>query len=499
MKRFLSRLLVIFFCISLAACNADQNTPAANSGTNETSGLSTAEISGEITVSCYNTMRYKSFLEEAARLFEDKYPETRVNVETFSAMPEINTANQDNRNMTAIQMQDDPQGRADYISRINTSLMSGEGADILAMDVLPVHKYADGGQLENLSGYMEADSDFNRSDYRKNILDAVEYKGGTWFLPMDYTFNYYAYDSTLLQGDQTASFGTGSAFTIEQLIELAGASFDGETKLFNSPDYVRGPNAGMFGQMLNESYTSFVDLESKSANFNAGGFAKLLETVKEYSGLGYIPQGVTGQKEASAIMQQQPTQQTDRYFFKLEDNFSLMQQFNKNSGRKMMIRTAGDGGGIKDDDEIAGIQADKDGNVPFEFEQAYGLNKNSKNKRTAWAFLKFLLSEEMQTSTKLSPVALPINNAARQQKAELLISGAFMGEGRELDDTLKEVLRQYTEAVEQLSDQINCYKIKDTIVNDMIAAEVQYFFDGSKTSDDVANVLQNKVELYLGE
>lgn len=504
MKRILVLSLALAMLAGLYACApgaSPEKTAAQGAQTASANDILSQAVGGEITVSCYDTMLYQAFLEEAAQLFEAKYPGVKVKVETFSAMPEIKTSEQNGNRVSMIQMQDDPQGRADYINKVNTSLMGGTGADILAMDILPIHKYAASGQLENLNAYMDGDPDFNRADFRENILDAVKYNGGTWFMPLDYSFNFYAYDSTLLSADKAASFGTGSAFATEQLIDLAKDGFDAQSspKLFNMPSYVQSISAGMFGQLLKEKYASFVDVQNKKANFADGSFAALLKAVKEYAERGYIPEGMTGQKDAEAMIGKGAQPPADRYSFKEKNCFMLTQQYNKNSGRRMMIMSSGALSGIDEDDEVAGIQANADGSVPFTFQQAYGINANSKNKQTAWAFIKFLLGEEMQLSTKLTPTALPMRNAVRAKKAELILSGAFMGRGEELDDAQKEVLRQYSEAVEQLSDQINTYVFEDTVVNDMIAAEAQYFFDGSKSAEDVANVLQNKVNLYLSE
>jgi ABC-type glycerol-3-phosphate transport system substrate-binding protein len=165
----------------------------------------------------------------------------------------------------------------------------------------------------------------------------------------------------------------------------------------------------------------------------------------------------------------------------------------------MLIENRGSPGGTDNDDEIAGIQANADGTVPFDFTQGYGINANAKNKRTAWEFLKFLLSNEMQLSTALSPVALPINNAARQEKAELVLSGVFMDRRAPLDDRQREVLQNYTAAVETLSDQINGYIFQDQIIMDMISQEVYNFFSGEKTAEEAARTLQNKADLYLNE
>lgn len=513
MKKTTAFILSLVILVSMTACGSGANP--ASSGVQETASGSpsassiadiSGEITGEITVSSYDTMQYKAFLDEAAKLFEEKYPGTKVNVETFSAMPEIKTSESGGKKMAAITQTDDAQGRTDYINKVNTSLMSGEGADILAMDVLPFHKYADGGQIENLASYMEADPDFNREDYRQNILDAIAYKGGTWLLPLDYTFEYYAYDSTLLAGGEAAGFGTDKAFTAEQLIDVAAPSFDGSSKLFNVTEYTPKGGVGMFNRLLAENYASFADVENKKADFTGGGFVELLNAVKEYAEKGYIPQSVMGKQDAGQIMGGKMQEPTTRYYYKPKNNFSLTQQYNKNSGRKVVMFTAGAEIGIEDDDKVAGIAADKNGNVPFEFGQAYGINSNSKNKQTAWAFLKFLLGEDMQLSTNLSMASLPLHNAAREKKAELVLSGAFInggmfkdGKNVELDSVQQDVLDNYKNAVEQLSGLINTYNVRDSIVDDMISSETRYFFSGEKSADEVAQVLQSKVDLYLNE
>lgn len=505
MKKIMALVLALTLTISLAACGgtgeAGIPSGAEDDRTDETSGqLSlSGEIGGEITISAYDTMQYKAFLEDAAKLFEEKYPGTRVNVETFSAMPEIKTSGQGDKKMVVAQIQDDPQGRQDYINKVNTALMSGEGADILAMDVLPIHQYADSGQLENLAAYMEADPQFSRADYRENILDAIEYKNGTWFLPMDYTFDYYAYDSTLLTGEAASGFGTGSAFTSGELVALAEPAFDGSSRLFNTPHYQKGNGGGMWGNLLAENYTSFIDIQNRTANFDDGSFAALLETVKQYSEQGYIPKGSTGQKDAGEMIRQPKEASADRFFFKPKNAFNLISLFTRNLGMRMNVMAEGDTMAIGDDDEIAGIAAAADGSVPFTYEQAYGINANSQNKETAWAFLKFLLSEEMQLSTSLRPTALPILNSARDKMMETRLTSMMEQQGQSLNEAQLEAIAGYNEAVEQLSDLINAYILEDTVINDMISAEVQFFFDGSKTAEEVANALQNKVSLYLNE
>jgi ABC-type glycerol-3-phosphate transport system substrate-binding protein len=461
------------------------------------SGLFTGELTGGITVSAYKSGSYRNFLEETARRFEVLHPGATVTVDTFSAMPEIRSAEQGGSRVMLIQDGDDPQGRADYIGRVNTSLMSGAGADIYAMDVLPLYKFIQGGQLENLETYMNGDPGFNRADYRDNILEALRYREGVWFMPTDYTFNYFAYDSALFPETGTAGFGTGKAWTAGELLAMGEQYFDGSAKLFNLVDY--SPGGGLAFQVLSENIQTYVDFENKKANFLNGGFAGLLESIRRAGEGGYVSRGVTGREDAEGLMRQAGREETGRFFFKLKNNFSLVSWLSRGTGRRMMMWSGDEISGIEDDDEIAGIAAGAGGRIPFQYNQAYGISSGSKNKALAWAFIKFLLDEETQLSTALPASALPLNNKAREQKAEQVFSGAFMGRETPLDAGLEAALKKYTALTEALSDQINCFAVQDTAIHDMITAEWGYFFTGAKTATEVAAVLQNKVDLYLNE
>jgi multiple sugar transport system substrate-binding protein len=362
------------------------------------------------------------------------------------------------------------------------------------MDVLPLHKLVESGQLENLENVMNGDTLFNKGDYRENILSALKYQNGIWVMPMDYSFNYFAYDSTLFPAVAANLFGTDKSYNIEELLKIGEGYFNGSTRLFNVPSYSTGRSGSMFTQLLNEHIISLVDLQNKKARLT--GLEGILESVKQYGEMGYIPQGLAGQRNAEQIMLRGAAEETGRYFFKSYHFFSLLAQFTQGTGRRILV----EGGGIpRDDDKIAGIETNADGTVPFTYSQGFAINSRSRNKELSWAFIKFLLSEEMQLSTSLLSSSLPLHNKARSQKAELVFSGAFMGRASPLDANQRAALERYNAAVETLSDKINGFVVRDTLIDDMISAEVQYFFNGSRTAAEVARALQNKADLYLNE
>ena len=332
------------------------------------------EIKGEITVSVYDSMLYKNFLEEAARLFEEKFPGTKVKIETFSVMPEIKTIEVDGQFISVMESGDDPQARSDYINRVNTRIMSAEGADIYALDILPLIKLINSGSLENLDDYMTLDPDFNKSDYSQNIIEALRFRGGIWLMPLNYSFNYYKYDSVLIPSHNAQSFGADKAFNTEELLKFSVPFFDGSSMLFN----YTGGLGSMFRQLTSENFRSFVNMDTGRANFVNGGFAELMKSINHYSDIGYIGKEELSRADFSDIedlLRRMAETSSQRVFFKFDNSYLLINLFIRDLAQWM---NTGFSGGfvpvIEDDDKIAGIQANADGTVPFSYNFGFGIN-----------------------------------------------------------------------------------------------------------------------------
>ena len=482
----MKKIISYFFAalIVLTGCNGSNG-----SGRSVTdSDFFESKIDGEISISVYDSMLYKNFLEEAARVFEEKHPGVKINIETFSVMPEIKTMEVDGKFISVMQSSDESQTRGDYINRVNTKIMSGEGADIYAMDILPLNKLINSGALENLDNYMTLDPDFNKNDYRQNILEALRYRGGIWLLPLNYSFNYYSYDSTLIPLHAARNFGADRAFNTEELINLGIPLFDGSRLLFNDTG----------GQLINENYHSFVDLQAGRANFINGGFALLLESINYYVDQGYIRRNTMSALDIEEFMRRAAEAPVERVFFKLNNSYFLINMFIRELAQGMNTGfNSSSIAVIEEDDKISGIQANTDGKIPFSYNLGFGINSLSKNRETAWAFIKFLLSKEMQLSPYI--FNLPVNNEARNEKIQFDFKMAFGMYDEELNNRQLQAMENYILTLESLSDMINGYVIQDSNVNDMMMQEVQYFLNGSRTAEEVTKILQNKADLYLGE
>ena len=436
MKRILVFLLVAALVVSAAACGQRDGQPGISTGSETLESVDFGdELSGEITVSSYETMQIKDFLESAAQTFEEKHPGTKINVETFAAMPEMRSGGSGGVSFMMARMDDDEQARSDYINKVNTEIMGGGGADVLVMDILPYYRYADNSQLVDLAAYMDADPGFVSDDYRMNVIEATKYKGKQYIMPLDYTFSYYAYDSSLFDETERQILEEGAPYTYERLFEMGAEAFERVNANSAEPVRMFGASAfstrqsNLFNEMFKQDYGKYIDIENRKVNFSDGSFENLLETVMNYDTKGYLRPTTEVGGSIERDMTTIERMRDERFFFKANGHSALLTMALQSLGSMLMTMAYGGiAGGNTDDDVVLGSMSGSDGNVNFSYQQAYGINSNSGNKLLAWAFIKHLLSHEVQSSVQLSRMSLPVNNAAMIDSAKLMLSGQLFSQ-----------------------------------------------------------------------
>jgi multiple sugar transport system substrate-binding protein len=151
-----------------------------------------------------------------------------------------------------------------------------------------------------------------------------------------------------------------------------------------------------------------------------------------------------------------------------------------------------------EDDAIAGLTADCNGNIPLLPKQTYAINGNSKQKHAAWEFLKILLSEEIQSQTEL--FGYPVNRNALEEYAmtEVMMGGMRQNQNP-VNDGNRQAFYDYLQCINDFADSVNTYTLRDARISEWINEEAGAYFKGEKSAKDAAAVLQNKVNLYLNE
>ncbi|HYE67217.1 MAG TPA: extracellular solute-binding protein, partial [Anaerovoracaceae bacterium] len=335
-----------------------------------------------------------------------------------------------------------------------------------------------------------------------------------YVMPMDYSFDYLAFDSSLFTEEEQKNIVENSTYTYDELIKTAEKPFERANtdpkepiRMFGASGYSK-QQPSMFSEMLQQNYGAFVDMENKKVNLADGGFADLMKSLKTYGENGYFPPNSDSMESRTISIEDFKKLREEQFFYKIKNHFSFLSNALEKSGSKVMMAFGAMSAGNEDHDKTLGLLASDNGEVSFNYTQAYGINSNSDNKALSWAFIKYLMSKEMQAKLEFTRIGLPINNAARLEKAKIDITGISFNknavqmptsESIALNESQQAALDQYVKTIEDFSDLLNYCPIKDDTVNTMINDEVSRYFDGSKTAEEVAETLQEKIELYLNE
>lgn len=505
MKKLTTLLLTAAMIFSIAACDSSNNNQTSK-GANEP-GTNKEQITGEITVSCYEDMMYNMYLHEAGKLFEKKYPGTKITFEGLSPMPEMNGGASAEAAGPAAPVgvlgEKDASKKSDYINKINTEIMSGKGPDLIMTDIIPYYKYADKGMLESLDKYIENDADFKKADYRENVLSASKYSGKQYVLPLGFNFNLFSYDTQFLDKEEQNILKNKKEYTLAELVDLAGNSFEKkENDLLKLFDIFGGQE--FFNSLFNTSYDKYIDILNKKANFTDSSFSKMLSLSKEVVSKGYIKEIIAFDPEKDDLEAFRKSFMNTRYYYNFLSCYDIFRFFDSGTSEVMK----GDdevmeiGKPLSKTSAIGGLIKSESGKKPLEILMGVVMNSNSKNKQTAWEFIKFLAGEEMQQSLFLN--GLPINIKAGEQAAKRQILNSYgnpnMDEStEELNQEQKEAYDNYLKLLDEMTNSLDDVIIKDSMLDQIVKTEVSAFFDGSKTSDEVAKNIQAKVELYLNE
>jgi ABC-type glycerol-3-phosphate transport system substrate-binding protein len=566
MKKFLLIALSLLLLLSTACTGFGEagsgNTGSSGPESSSAANSASSELSGELTISVFNPMPAQTFLESAAQKFKEQHPNININVEAFAEMPEVKTAESNGKVIAQVNNTVDSALRQDYIKQLNTQLMSGAGADIIAMDVIPYYRYATGGQLLDLTGYTTPENGFNMADYQQNIIEGTRIEGKQYFIPLDYSFDLIAYDPSLFSAEQLTALQNADAMTYDEMIGLADSAFKREEAMMFTRTGGSSPSS-LFYEILSQNYSDFLNIPEKTAAFNTGEFAELLNKMKNYEQLGYILPGFTekGSEEAVQARQALMSETSLKAYYKNVANSVLMNYltnyYNQSKAEGFQNRMVMNGVMLSDTDELLGLVKSDKGEVLYNTSSAYGINANTQNKELAWAFLQFLLSREMQVSSALTIKGIPVNKNAASDKAKLAAAGVDSGisiggmelrqtkpqqagEGQMLnqsedaaggaapaedsppaeggksmiqqgnlpvpnaaDVTLTEDQQKiydiYMELINKYSAMVNTFSVSDQTITDIIIAETVKFFNGSKSAEEVSNVIQNKVDLYINE
>ncbi|PGD15379.1 ABC transporter substrate-binding protein [Bacillus toyonensis] len=405
-----------------------------------------------------STLGSTESLKQAEKLYEQKNP--KIDIQIKGAFPENESKTGGSKTEGS---QKDETSAEKIISKVNTEFLAGRGSDVIVLDGLPADKYGKKGLLTDLSEMIEQDKSFDENQYFDKVLDNSKTNEKLYGIPL------YFWLSGLL-GDDKAIQQSGVKVNDKEWTWSEFTSIGKELASKGTHTHVIGntPPEQMLQFLVQDHYNELVDKASGKAKFQSNLFVQMLEDVKK----------MYDEKLATA----DEVNLGEAYFVRLPMIMSIEDYFS--TGAVLGIT----GTKIYQKPHIAGQKK----GVAFTPNTTVGINEKSPVKKEAWNFLKFLMSDEVQSKGN----GFPINKAVYEQQIKTLKEKKGI-EGP--DGTLINVTESDIQGLEKMVAEISVQSPQSTKIESIIAEESKSYFSGQKSAKDVAALIQNRVTTYINE
>ena len=337
---------------------------------------------------------------------------------------------------------------------LNLMILSGDAPDIIDWSSTgwlespaSMAIYAKRGYLRDLTPLLAEDPDYSESDFIPNILAlSKERTGGFYTLPLSFYFHTFSMSREYV--------GDNDSWNFSDLLAAAQRAPEGMTLL----EY--GTQQDMLDMLLSGGMNRFVDLLDGTCDFRNQEFYDLLTVCRDYcpaeTGEDYAPPAegtlLTGEGSLGRLGQ-----------FASDVMRPLEEQ-----GRVLIGYPDAGGSGVS-----------------IIFNEDMAICALGQQQEGAWEFLRTLLDYDFQY--KYSSIMCSVRQDAFHDKedAYLKYNGSCTPEESQA-------------ARELVYEAANC-RTNDSPIVPIVLEEAAAFFNGDKTAEAVADIIQNRVEIYLGE
>lgn len=334
--------------------------------------------------------------------------------------------------------------------RLAAEIVAGRGPDILTGSVLEISEsILEKEMLVDLAQGLDA----------MGITDE-EYFPGVRALTMgDKVYGIRSYLTPLGRWMRESVLGSRELPDIETLVE----------KLYTYPDqdavwHTNARSVAILEYLLcgSEDLWGMIDWEKGTCDFSGEMFARMLEIARRYAD----PEGITSETEEKWIV----------YYYNPVSNTPRKQL---ESEEKVIINFPFD-----------------DGYYPAytSLSEVLMMNANSEHQEGVWAFFAYVLGEEGQYYAAGSSY-LAVNREMSKNCMEYYLRGLEEGWFK----TTAEFTPETIEELYTFTDQARPLPLRTKEVLDIIYEEAQTFWSGDKPLEEVCDVIQKRVQIYISE
>ena len=352
------------------------------------------------------------------------------------------------------------------IRQLNFDIINNSGPDIL---ILPVYYsmdlYAEKQVLEDLYPYLDSDEELSKEDFLPNVMSAFERDGKLYGFPVSFDVDTMIGPSSLL--------GDKNSWTLEEMMDVV-SGVDANTNFFENSS-----QSSVMNICVKANWSRFVTWQGDKFSFDKELYKQILEFTSRFP---QEQEYVHNQKYQERIM--------EKDLYVLDGSASVYHVSSDQIFNSL----------FKEQVTYIGYPTDGDSGSLIWSATTFSINSRSKNKDGAWEFIRTVLSKDYYErasfvrgfSTRKDVLELQL------QEAKDGFVGMMIGEDFNLPE-VKPVTQEEIERIRQLVMSVDTMAMYDYEITSIMLEEAASYFQGYKSVDEVADMVENRIRIYVSE
>lgn len=364
----------------------------------------------------------------------------------------------------------------EFKNKNSTELLAGNGPDIIVnrLDLLNnINKVMSNGVFYDINQLIAKDKDFKLSDYNEKILDYGVYGGKRYIIPINYI---------------NSGFLTTKEILVKNCIKLDENEWTWKNVADKMKKFITDSKSEgkyfidnlSFTQVLASSGNPFIDYEKKKTSYNSKEFAEILNLYKDiYPAI--CPSSILSKYSNTDLLKEGIVVMLN--YTGIDSPESLNAAYNVISL-------------IQQEAKIFAFPTWNKGDVSTVWPYyLVGINVKCENSKDAFQYIKLILSDEFQQQTGKYDVSsnwyTPVSESAYNLDKSFCLSNTAHGN--------IPLTEQLASQMDKIRANIGQGKLYESEIYKIIEEELPKFLNGSKSAEETAKIIDDRITIYINE